>query len=78
MNLAEVLNVALPELPARRSDKSYPRLHPKLIAHEQMKDGVPAMVAMISGGTGSVFFFTPEQWKLVGLSRWRTLLQRNL
>ena len=67
MNLAEVLNVALPELPARRSDKSYPRLHPKLIAHEQMKDGVPAMVAMISGGTGSVFFFTPEQWKLVGL-----------
>ena len=67
MNLAEVLTVALPELPARRIDKSYPRLHPKLIAREQMKDGIPTMVAMVSGGTGSVFFFTPEQWKMVGL-----------
>jgi putative peptide zinc metalloprotease protein len=67
MNLAEVLNVALPELPARRGAKSNPRLHPRLIAHEQMKDGIPTMVAMVSGGTGSVFFFTPEQWKMVGL-----------
>ncbi len=66
MNLAEVLNVALPELPARRTGKSLPRLHPKLIAREQIEGGVPTMVAMISGGS-SVFRFTPEQWKLVEL-----------
>jgi len=66
MNLAEVLNVALPELPARRIGKSLPRLHPKLIAREQLEGGVPTVIAMISGGA-SVFRFTPEQWKLVEL-----------
>jgi putative peptide zinc metalloprotease protein len=66
MNLAEVLNVALPELPARRIGKSNPRLHPKLIAREQMKDGILTVIAMVSGSGGSVFFFTPEQWKMVG------------
>jgi putative peptide zinc metalloprotease protein len=66
MNLSEVLNVALPELPARRIGKSYPRLHPKLIAREQIEDGVPTMIAMVSGGT-YILRFTPEQWKLVQL-----------
>ena len=66
MNLAEVLNVALPELPARRIEKSYPRLHPNLIAREQIEGGVPVMVAMVSGGT-YVMRFSPEQWKLVQL-----------
>ncbi len=62
MNLAEVLNVALPELPARRI-KGYPRLHPKLIAREQIEGGVPTVVAMVSG-TGYILRFSPEQWKL--------------
>jgi putative peptide zinc metalloprotease protein len=66
MNLAEVLNVALPELPARRT-KGYPRLHPKLIAREQIEDGVPTVIAMISGEGTSVFTFSPDQWKLVEL-----------
>jgi putative peptide zinc metalloprotease protein len=65
MNLAEVLNVALPELPARRS-KGYPRLHPKLIAREQIEGGVPTVIAAISGGTG-FFRFTPGVWKIVEL-----------
>jgi putative peptide zinc metalloprotease protein len=65
MNLAEVLNVALPELPAHRIGKSYPRLHPKLIARERVKDGLPVVAAMVPGGEASVFFFTPEQWKLM-------------
>ena len=64
MNLAEVLNVALPELPAHRIGKSYPRLHPKLIAREQIEGGVPTMIAIVSGGS-YVMRFTPEQWKLV-------------
>jgi putative peptide zinc metalloprotease protein len=68
MNLAEVLNVALPDLPARRVEKAYARLHPKLIRHEQLKDGVPVVVAMVTGGsTSSVCFFTPEQWRLAEL-----------
>jgi len=67
MNLTEVLNVALPELPARTASKTYPRLHPRLIAREQLKDGVPTMVAMVSGGDTNVYFFTPEQWKLIEL-----------
>ncbi len=66
MNLAEVLNVALPELPARRIGKSFPRLHPKLIAREQVEGGVPTVVAMLSGDS-FVFRFTPEQWKVVAL-----------
>ena len=66
MNLSEVLNVALPELPARRINKSFRRLHPKLIAREQIEDGVPTIVVMVSGGT-YVMRFSPEQWKLAQL-----------
>ena len=66
MNLAEVLNVALPELPTRRLSTSYPRLHPNVIAREQMEGGVPTMVAMVSGGS-YVMRFTPDQWKLIQL-----------
>jgi putative peptide zinc metalloprotease protein len=66
MNLSEVLNVALPELPARRIGKSFRRLHPKLVAREQIEDGVPTIVAMVSGGA-SILRFSPEQWKLAQL-----------
>jgi len=65
MNLAEVLNVALPELPARRI-KGYPRLHPQLIAREQIEGGVPTVVAMVTGSS-YLMRFSPEQWKLVQL-----------
>lgn len=66
MNLSEVLNVALPELPARRIGKSPPRLHPKVIARAQIEDGVPTIVTMVAGGT-HILRFTPEQWKLAQL-----------
>jgi putative peptide zinc metalloprotease protein len=66
MNLSEVLNVALPELPARRIGKSNLRLHPKLIAREQIEGGVPTIVATVSGGS-YVMRFSPEQWKLLQL-----------
>jgi len=66
MNLSEVLNVALPELPARRNRKIFPQLHPQLIIREQIEDGVPTMVGLISGGP-YIFRFTPEQWTLVQL-----------
>jgi putative peptide zinc metalloprotease protein len=66
MNLSEVLNVALPELPARRVGKSFPRLHPKVIAREQIEGGNPIIVAMVSGGS-YILRFSREQWQLVQL-----------
>jgi len=66
MNLAEVLNVALPELPARRIGTTLPRLHPKLIAREQIEGGVPTVIAMPPGDS-CVYRFPPEQWKLIEL-----------
>jgi len=66
MNLSEVLNVALPELPARRVGKERRRPHPKLIAHEQVEDGVPVIVTMVSGSE-YMMRFTHEQWQLVQL-----------
>ncbi|HEV7220385.1 MAG TPA: HlyD family efflux transporter periplasmic adaptor subunit [Terriglobales bacterium] len=65
MNLSEVLNVALPDLPARRS-KSYPRIHPKLIMREHLEGGTLTLVAAISGGT-YLYRFNPEQWAVVQL-----------
>jgi putative peptide zinc metalloprotease protein len=65
MNLSEVLNVALPDLPARRV-RGYPQLHPKLVMREHMEDGVPTMVGVVSGGT-YLYRFSPEQWNLVQL-----------
>lgn len=66
MNLSEVLNVALPELPARRGGESFPRLHPKVIAREQIEGGIPTIVAMISGSS-YILRFSREQWQLVQL-----------
>jgi putative peptide zinc metalloprotease protein len=65
MNLSEVLNVALPELPVRRI-KGYPRLHPKLVMREHLEDGLPTMVGVVSGGT-YVYRFNLDQWSLVQL-----------
>lgn len=65
MNLSEVLNVALPELPARRA-KGYPQIHPKLIMREHIEDGVPTMLGVVSGGI-YLYRLNPEQWALVQL-----------
>ena len=66
MNLSEVLNVALPELPAQRIGRTFPRLPPKLIAREQIEGGEPVIVVMVSGD-GSIFRFSREQWTLAQL-----------
>jgi len=66
MNLAEALNAALPELPARRARVGYPRLDPALIAREQIEDGKPTVVAIIRG-RDSFFRFAPDQWKIIEL-----------
>jgi len=66
MNLSEVLNVALPELPARRIGQTCLRTHPKLIFHEQIEGGELVMVAMVSC-SAYIFRFSREQWSLVQL-----------
>jgi len=65
MNLSEVLNVALPELPAQKP-KGYPRLHPKLVVREHIEDGVPTMFGVVSGGI-YLYRLNLEQWALVQL-----------
>ena len=66
MNLAEALNAALPDLPARRARVGYPKIDPNLIAQENIDDGERVVVAMIRGEKG-LFRFTPEQWRIVEL-----------
>jgi len=65
MNLAEALNVALPELPQVRR-KGFPKLDPRLLAREQVEAGVPVVVANLRGTT-DLYRFTPEQWALIQL-----------
>jgi len=66
MNLTEALDVALPELPAKRALKTYPKLHPKIKWREQIEDGKPAIAAHIPGDS-DIFRFTREQWDLLQL-----------
>ena len=66
MNLAEALNAALPDLPARKARVSYPKVDPGLIWQENTDDGKPVIVAMIRG-RDSFFRFPPEQWNIIEL-----------
>ncbi|HEX4310462.1 MAG TPA: HlyD family efflux transporter periplasmic adaptor subunit [Acidobacteriaceae bacterium] len=66
MNLAEALNAALPDLPARSARVGYPRVDPGLIANENIEDGQTVVVAMIRG-RDSIFRFAPEQWRIIEL-----------
>jgi putative peptide zinc metalloprotease protein len=66
MNLAEALNVALPDLPAPSLRRRYPRLHPNMIARERVENGTP-MIYAIASGYGELYRFTPQQWELLKL-----------
>ncbi len=66
MNLAEALNVALPNLPAPSSLRRYPRLHPDIIAREQLEEGKRMIYAIVSG-YDDLYRFTPQQWEVVKL-----------
>ena len=66
MNLAEALNAALPELPAKTARVGYPRLDPRTIWAENIEDGLPVVVVHKRGGE-SIYRFPPEQWQLIEL-----------
>src|SRR5512138_161845 len=66
MNLVQALNVALPELPARRESDTPPRLHPKMIwKQHQEPDG--AVVMALIPGRPNMFRFNESQWALAQL-----------
>jgi putative peptide zinc metalloprotease protein len=67
MNLAEALNVALPELPrVATAHKRLPKVDPTLIVKEQTQDGVP-MVMVLIPSTRRYYPMTYEQWDLLSL-----------
>ena len=66
MNLAEALNAALPELPARRARAGYPKLDPEAVHRDNIEDGEPVIVVLIRS-RDVMFRFPPEQWHLIEL-----------
>ena len=62
MNLTEVLNSALPDIPLKTVGERRPRLHPKLIAREHAEDGEPMVTAAISGKCW-IYRLNPVQWQ---------------
>ncbi len=67
MNLAEALNVAIPDLPVQVARRGRPpKVAPDLIVRETIEDGQPFFNVMIPE-TRRYYPFLPEQWKLLRL-----------
>lgn len=67
MNLSQILQTALPEIPPQRPPDIMPRLHPRLIAREHMERDGPVVVCVIPGGAAHFFRLTRVQYQLVQL-----------
>ena len=66
MNLTRVLNVALPDMPARVLSERPPRLDPGVIAREHIDDGKPVIRTYVPCAE-SMFTFPPSNWRLAQL-----------
>ena len=66
MNIVQTLDVALPELPERIAQRSYPKLDPRLIAKEHIEHGKTTVLAKLPG-SDNFLSLTPEQWELLKL-----------
>jgi putative peptide zinc metalloprotease protein len=64
MNLARVLEVALPDTPPLRERKGFPRMHPKHIAREHQERDGPLVMVLVPNGTNCFFRFNPLQYAL--------------
>jgi len=64
MNLARVLDVALPDVPPLRQRQGFPRMHPKHVAREHMERDGPLMMVLVPDGPNCFFRFNPLQYKL--------------
>jgi putative peptide zinc metalloprotease protein len=65
MNLAEALDVALPELPVRRREERRPRLDPNLVVREEVDENGRSVYTVHVPGSNAVLGFSAEQWALV-------------
>lgn len=67
MNLSEVLDAALPELPSTRVARGRPpRLDPDLVVREDVLDG-EEVVSILQRSKGNFFRFSPGQWAFAQL-----------
>ncbi len=66
MNIANALNVALPELPERVIKRSVPKLDPRVIAKEHIEKGNPVVLAKLPGAE-TFIRLEPAQWTLLQL-----------
>lgn len=64
MNLAQALDVALPEIPARVLAQKCPQLHPDVVFKEHIVDGRP-LVRVLVPQVDAIFNLDPETWRLV-------------
>lgn len=66
MNLTRVLDVALPELPARIISERAPRIPPDVAFKEHIEDGKP-LVRVLVPGQDAMFRFPKANWELAQL-----------
>ena len=66
MNLTRVLNVALPEIPARVLGDKPPRFPPDVLSKEHVEDG-QRVVRVVVRGVDAMFRFPPANWEFAQL-----------
>src|SRR6266481_1238795 len=66
MNLTRALEVALPDIPARKLAESYPRLDPGTTFREHVEGGV-AVVRIYVPSAGGMYTFDKNEWALTQL-----------
>jgi putative peptide zinc metalloprotease protein len=66
MNLTRVLDVALPELPARIISERAPRIPPNVVFKEHIEDGKP-IVRALTPGQEAMYRFPKSHWELAQL-----------
>src|SRR4029077_14170279 len=66
MNLTRALEVALPDIPARKLAESYPRLDPASSFREHIEDGMP-VIRLYAPCANGMFLFSKGDWELIKL-----------
>jgi putative peptide zinc metalloprotease protein len=66
MNLTRVLNVALPEIPARAITQRCPRLDPGAVFKEHIENG-ESVVRVYIPSAGGMYTFPAQNWELIRL-----------
>jgi putative peptide zinc metalloprotease protein len=66
MNLTRALEVALPDIPARKLAESYPRMDPGVTFREHIEDGRPVMRIYVPSVAG-MYTLDKTQWELAKL-----------